>query len=247
MRIALVGTGQMGQAVERLAMERGHDVVARFNGEWPLLDAKSPDVLERAEVVIDFSLPHLAVPHIARYCSWGVTAVVGTTGWYDELAQVQQRVAFSEAAVLYAPNFSIGIALLVRALQAVTPLLDRVPEYDAAIHEIHHTRKVDSPSGTALLLANTLLDGLARKSHVETETSHGRIDADALHVTAARLGRVVGHHTVHLDSPFDHLTLTHEAKSREGFAFGAVRAAEWLPGRKGLFTLDDVLADWLEE
>jgi 4-hydroxy-tetrahydrodipicolinate reductase len=113
------------------------------------------------------------------------------------------------------------------------------------VHELHHVRKVDSPSGTALLLGRVLLEGVSRKTHLETETQHERIDPAALHVTSTRVGAVVGHHTVGLDSAFDQVRFIHEAKGRQGFAFGAVRAAEWLPGRRGLFTLDDVLTDWL--
>ena len=153
-------------------------------------------------------------------------------------------MAQSEAALLYAPNFSLGVALVLRALRALGPLLDRLPEYDVAVHEAHHTGKVDSPSGTALLLANALLDDLARKTRLEIETQHQPIDPDALHVTSSRLGSVFGEHTVYLDSPFDQITLMHQAKNRQGFAFGALMAAEWLPGRKGLFTLDDLLLDF---
>lgn len=246
MRLALAGTGQMGQAVEALARERGHEVVARFNSDHPLAAADRA-ALNGAEVVVDFSLPGVVLDHIAQYCRWNQPAVIGTTGWAEGLDRVREQVAQSETALLYAPNFSLGVALLVRALRSVTPLLEQLPEYDVYVHEVHHTRKVDSPSGTALLLGGVLLDGLSRKTHIEPETQHERIDAAALHVSATRAGHVVGHHTVGMDSLFDRLTFTHEAKSRQGFAFGAVRAAEWLPGRQGLFTLDDLLADWLGE
>lgn len=235
----------MGQAVERIAGERGHEVVARFNSSSPLLQAAGPAELNGADVVIDFSRPELALGHIERYCQWGRPAVIGTTGWYDGMDAVRKQVGQSEAAILYAPNFSLGIAILVYALRSVTPLLDKLPEYDAFIHELHHARKLDSPSGTALMLADILVDGLARKTDVETETQHGRIRPEALHVTSTRVGSVVGQHTVGFDSPYDQVTLVHEARNRQGFAFGAVRAAEWLPGRKGLFTLDDVLNEWL--
>lgn len=247
MKLALVGTGRMGQAVERLATERGHEIVARFDSEHPLPEVDENDALKGQEVVIDFSLPDVAVEHITRYCRWNQHAVIGTTGWYDEMNAVQAAVKASETGILYAPNFSIGVALLARALRTLAPLLDHLPDYDAALHETHHMGKVDSPSGTALLLAHIVLDGLSRKTHLATETQHQRINAEALHVTSARLGHVIGTHTLHFDSPFDELTLTHRAKNREGFAYGAVTAAEWLPGRQGLFTLDDVLADWLPE
>lgn len=245
MKIALVGTGRMGRAVAALAAERGHDVVARFNTRHPLAAAPDASALHGADVAIDFSLPSLALDHLTLYCRWNQAAVIGTTGWYDDLDRVRAWVAQSEAAVFYAPNFSLGIALVMRALRGVGPLLDRLPEYDVAVHEAHHTGKVDSPSGTALLLARVLLDDLARKTRIEAETQHQPIDADALHVTSSRVGSVFGAHTVYLDSPFDQITLTHQAKNRQGFAFGALKAAEWLPGRKGLFTLDDLLADWI--
>lgn len=244
MTLALVGTGQMGQAVAAVAEERGHAVVARFDSARPLTEVAASD-LNGADVAIDFTLPDVALAHIERYCQWRQPAVIGTTGWYDALEQVEAWIDQYDAAVLYAPNFSIGVALLVRTLRRLAPLLDQLPEYDAALHEVHHTNKVDSPSGTALLLADVLVDGLARKSHVTTEAQHQRIDPAALHVSSTRLGSVFGEHTVTLDSPYDQLTLTHAAKNRSGFAFGAIRAAEWLVGRTGLFTLDDVLADGL--
>lgn len=244
MKIALVGTGQMGAAVEAVASERGHSVVSRFDSKRPLAEAEGPGALGGADVVIDFSLPSVVVGHLERYCDWNVAAVVGTTGWDDRIEAVRARVAASEAALLHAPNFSLGVALLVRALRGITPLLEQLPEYDVYVHEVHHTRKVDSPSGTALHLARVLVDGLSRKERIETETRHERIAPEALHVSSTRAGSVVGHHTVGLDSPYDALTFTHDAKNRRGFAFGAVRAAEWLPGRRGFYTLDDLLADW---
>ncbi|MDX1420321.1 MAG: dihydrodipicolinate reductase C-terminal domain-containing protein, partial [Rubricoccaceae bacterium] len=162
MNLALVGTGRMGQAVAAVAEDAGHAVVARFDGSRPLLDARGPDALGGADAVVDFSLPDLALDHLHRYCFWGVDAVVGTTGWYDDLDRVRDWVEEGQNGVLYAPNFSLGVAVLVRALRGALPLLDRLPAYDAWVHEAHHTGKVDSPSGTARLLADELLAGLAR-------------------------------------------------------------------------------------
>ena len=244
MNIALVGTGQMGGADAEVAPERGHEIVARFDSSRPLTDA-SPDALEDADVAIDFSLPSVALPHLRRYGRWQQPAVVGTTGWYEHLDEVASLVDEHGSSLLYAPNFSLGVAVMKRALEAVTPLMDALDDYDAFVHEMHHTNKVDSPSGTAEMLAEVVVDGLERKQRVETETQHDRIDPEALHVTATRSGSVFGEHTVGFDSVFDRLELRHRAKGRTGFAFGAVRAAEWLQGRTGLFTLDDVLDDWL--
>lgn len=243
--LALVGTGRMGRAVADLVERDGrHRIVATFDAENPLLDARDPDELNGADLVIDFSAPDVALDHMHRYGFWGVSAVVGTTGWYDDLDRVRDWVEEGQIGLLYAPNFSLGVATLVRALRAALPLLERQAELDVAVHETHHTGKVDSPGGTALLLANTLLDGLSRKTRLETETIHGRPDPAALHVTAQRLGTVFGEHTVSVDGPHDALTFAHRAKSREAFAAGALRAAEWLHGRSGLFTLDDMLAEW---
>ena len=247
MNIALVGTGRMGQAVEAVARERGHAVVARFDTKNPLLDAHDPDVLNGADVAVDFSAPDVALDHLHRYGLWGVDAVVGTTGWADDVEKVRAWVEEGGNAILAAPNFSLGVAVLRRALAAALPLLDRLDEYDPSVHEAHHTGKLDSPSGTALRLADDVLAGLARKTRLETETVHGRIDAAALHVTATRTGHVFGEHTVAFDGPADRLILRHEAKDRRAFALGAVRAAEWLPGRAGFFSFDDMLDDWLRE
>jgi 4-hydroxy-tetrahydrodipicolinate reductase len=245
MKLALVGTGRMGRAVEAQALRRGHAVVASFDSKRRLLDAHDPAALAGADVAIDFSVPEVALDHLHRYCLWGVDAVVGTTGWGDEVDRVRGWVAEGGNAVLAAPNFSLGVAVLTRALATVLPLLDRLEEYDPSIHETHHAGKVDSPSGTALRLADVILAGLSRKNRIETETVHGTIDPGALHVTSARTGHVFGEHAVAFDGPADRLVLRHEAKDRGAFAAGAVRAAEWLPGRQGLFSFDEMVADWM--
>ncbi len=245
MKIALVGTGRMGNAVEAVAASRGHAIVARFNSLHPLASAGSPVAMAGAEVAIDFSLPSLVVDHVRHYCAWRLPAVIGTTGWYQALSDVEALVASGAAPILYAPNFSLGIAVLDHALRAVGPILDRLPEFDVALHEVHHTSKVDRPSGTALALAETLVDSLEHKKHLETTPPDGAVDPEALLVTSSRIGSVFGEHTVTMDSPYDQIVLSHAAKNRQGFALGAVKAAEWLPGHKGLLTLADVLQDWL--
>ncbi len=231
----------MGQAVEAVATERGHRVVARFDADHPLLDARDDSALAGADVIVDFSVPAVALDHLHRYAFWGATAVVGTTGWADDLDKVRDWVDEGQAGVLWAPNFSLGLALVSRALAGLLPLLDRLDEYDVAVHEAHHTGKLDSPSGTARRLADELLAGLGRKTHLDAETQHGAIDPGALHVTSQRVGHVLGEHTVTLDSADDQIEIVHTAKSRRAFALGAVRAAEWMAGRQGLFTLDDMI------
>lgn len=245
MKIALVGTGRMGKAVEAVATSRGHAIVARFNSGRPLVSARGRASLAGAEVAIDFSLPPLVVDHVRRYCAWRLPAVIGVTGWYEALPDVEALVASGTAPILYAPNFSLGVAVLNHALCAVGPILDRLPEFDVALHEVHHTGKVDRPSGTALALGDTLVGSLERKKRLETTPPAGRVGPEALLVTSSRIGSVFGEHTVTVDSPFDQIVLSHAAKNRQGFALGAVKAAEWLPGHKGLLTLADLLQDWL--
>ena len=223
MNVAMVGTGQMGEAVEQVALDRGHVIETRFHSERPLegTDAAS---MNDVDVAIDFSLPSLALTHIQQYCEWGVPAVVGTTGWYDELDAVEGLVEEHGASLLYSPNFSMGIAVVRQALEGVLPLLDELEDYDAFVHEFHHTNKVDSPSGTAEMLGGMVVEGLERKDHVETETQHDRIDSSALHVTSTRAGTIYGKHTIGFDGPYDEIAVEHQAKNRQGFAAGAVRA-----------------------
>ena len=247
MKVALVGTGRMGQAVEAVAEERGHEVVARFDAETPLLEARDASALDGADVCVDFSVPDVALDQIHRYAFWGVDAVVGTTGWTERLDDVAEWVEEGQIGLLWAPNFSLGLALVQRALAGMLPLLDRLDEYDVAVHEAHHTGKLDSPSGTALRLAEQLLAGLGRKTGLEVETQHGAIDPGALHVTSQRVGAVRGVHTVTIDAEDDRIEITHTAKSRRAFALGAVRAAEWVAGRRGLFTLDDLIDEGMGE
>lgn len=235
----------MGAAVEAVAVERGHTIAARFSAEQPLLGAAGPEALQGADVCVDFSVPGVALDQIRRYADWGVDAVVGTTGWTDHLARVRTWVDNADMGLLWAPNFSLGVALVVRALRGMLPLLDRLDGYDVAVHEAHHTGKLDSPSGTALRLAEELVAGLERKHRIEPETQHGAIAPDALHVTSQRVGHVFGEHTVLLDSPVDQIEVVHRAKDRRAFALGAVQAAEWVAGRRGLYSLDDWLDDWL--
>lgn len=245
MNIALVGTGQMGKAVASVAADAGHEIVVRFDSDRPF-GAAEVSAVEDVDVAIDFSLPSLALSHIRRYCEWGLPAVVGTTGWYDEIDAVRELVSERDASLLYAPNFSIGIAIVRAALGGMLPLLDNLKGYDPFVREVHHTKKVDSPSGTAQMLGEQVVEALERKDHVETETQHQQINSSAVHVTSTRAGTVYGEHTVDFDGPYDRITVAHRAKSREGFAAGAVRAAEWLNGRHGFFSLEDMLHDWLE-
>ncbi len=241
MDIALLGMGRMGAAVEALAPAQGHTVIARFNRTHPLT---SSDQLREADVAIDFSVQDAVVEHLRICCEARIPAIVGTTGWQNDLPEVANTVSRLGAAVLHSPNFSLGVQLMLHATRAMGRLLHQLPEYDVALHEVHHTGKKDRPSGTALQLAQILLDDLPYKT---AWGMPGNFAPDKLEIATTRVGTVFGRHTVILDSPQDQVVIVHEAKNRDGFAMGALKAAEWIPGRQGLFTLQDMLSDWFSE
>ena len=167
----------------------------------------------------------------------------GTTGWQDFVNPDD----FPKLTAICSPNFSIGVYVLNQLATQAAEWFGRLEEYDAAIHEWHHRGKADSPSGTALMLANKMLPYLPRKNEIWSETCHEKIQPGQLHVTATRMGRIPGRHRIEFDSEFDAITLEHAAHSRDGFAFGAIRAAEWILGRQGQFTMDDFMRDILSD
>ncbi|UCC72616.1 MAG: 4-hydroxy-tetrahydrodipicolinate reductase [Gemmatimonadota bacterium] len=244
MRIALVGYGRMGRAVEQVATERGHEVVARIDLEDnPDGRGITSEGLNGAAVAVEFSVPEAAPRNLAALAACGVDAVAGTTGWYDQLDEVRAAVEAAGTGLVYAPNFSLGMQLFFRVARQAGHLCDRLDDYDAFILEAHHRHKQDHPSGTARKLAEILLAELSRKTRWELGPGEGPADPSVLQVTAVRAGEIPGTHTLGLEGPDDRIEIRHEAKGRTGFARGAVAAAEWIQGRSGVFTLDDMLAE----
>lgn len=233
--IALVGYGGMGRELEALAARAHCRVTAIFNEEHPLTAAATG-----FDVAIDFSLPNAVLHNVHTLASLQKDIVLGTTGWGASAGEVHAIVEQAGIGLVYGSNFSIGMQMFLRVVRAAARLANAHADYDAFLHEIHHTRKADSPSGTALTLADVLLHELERKTELLTETSHGRIAPEALHVTSARGGEIAGTHTVTLDSIADTIELTHRAKNRSGFALGALRAAHWIRGKTGMYDFSDV-------
>lgn len=235
----------MGREVEKALLERGHTVVARVDPVNPAADGRA---LERetaagADVAIEFSSPDVAVSNIRRYAELGLSAVVGTTGWYDELQVVRAAVAGSNIGLVYGPNFSLGAHVFLAVVAEATRRLDTLPQYDVSILEIHHRRKKDSPSGTARSVADVVLASSTRKRRVVTERLDRAIRDDELHVASVRGGEVPGVHTVLFDSAADTIEVTHTARNRGGFAVGAVMAAEWIRGRRGLYEVTEFVRE----
>ena len=242
MNIALIGYGKMGKEVEHVAHERGLRVARVFDiKENDSARGLTRETLKGVDVCIDFSTPAAVVANIEAAAECGKNIVVGTTGWYEELERVKKLVKEKKIGLLYASNFSLGVNVFLQVVGYAARLLDKYPDYDVAVSEMHHCGKLDSPSGTALSLGATILQGMKRKSEILSETSHGAIAPNKLHVTSVRLGHVTGKHTVIFDSDADTIELVHTAKSRRGFALGAVVAAEWLKGKKGIYTMRDVI------
>jgi 4-hydroxy-tetrahydrodipicolinate reductase len=240
MKIGLIGYGRMGKEVERVAQERGHSIALKFTSKSPLL---SKEEAQHIDVGIHFARAETVLRDVGHWCGLGKNLVIGTTGWGKDLDAVSALVKKADAGVVYASNFSVGVNLMFRLAKELGALVNALPDYDLSVHEAHHKEKVDSPSGTALTLADILLERIKRKTGKHTGPLQGKINPEFLQIVSTRLGSVVGTHTVLVDSSADSIELTHTAKNRSGFALGAVLAAEWIHGKKGLLTMDDLFED----
>lgn len=230
MRIALVGYGKMGQTIERLALERGHQIVAK-------IDVDSPRELNDAEVAIEFTRPDVVLEHLKWLSEVGVPTVVGTTGWSEHKPMVDNWFLRQNGALFSSSNFSIGVNLFWEASAFLSKLMDQHPQYRASLHEIHHTQKVDAPSGTAITTAEVVLQHSSLEKWIHGTSQ----EVNTLPVTHDRIDHVPGTHTLSFTSGVDEIRMTHEAFSRDGFANGAIDAAEWLLGKKGIFGMKDLL------
>ena len=226
-RIAIIGNGKMGQAVARLAEHRGHSIHATIgSAENPNGRGLTPDRLAGADVAVEFTRPDAAPANLECLIAAGIPTVTGTTGWADQLPRIAKLVAERNGALLHAANFSLGVHLFLRAARELARGFAGRPEFDAFILEEHHAAKVDAPSGTARELQARVREGDPVRPYP---------------ITSVRVGTTPGTHLVAYDGPYERVTLVHEARSREGFAAGALAAAEWLPGHPGVHTVEDML------
>jgi 4-hydroxy-tetrahydrodipicolinate reductase len=230
MKIALLGYGKMGKVIERIALERGHEIVLR----------KSKDVsfegLTNADVTIDFSVPSAAVENISTSLNAGIPVVSGTTGWLEDYHSMVSLCEEKNAAFIYGSNFSLGVNLFFELNNHLAQLMSKFDQYKVSMEEIHHTQKLDAPSGTAISLANGIINNTIYNSWTLENPKE-----DELLIDAKRIDNIPGTHSVFYTSEVDTIEIKHTAHNREGFAFGAVIAAEWLVGKKGVFTMKDVL------
>lgn len=233
MKIALLGYGKMGQTIEKIAIERGHQIVAKIN-------SRDTFTLENADIAIDFSVPNSAVSHLTKCFEAGTPVVCGTTGWLDSYNDIVNLCTKKNGGFIYASNFSVGVNLFFEFNKKLAQIMAPHDSYKAEMTEIHHTQKLDAPSGTAITLAEGIIEQTDYKNWTLNEGQD--IAKKQLPITSEREGTVPGTHIINYKSEIDTITLSHEAHSRQGFALGAVVAAEWLLGKHGVFTMRDVLS-----
>ncbi len=241
MKIGLIGFGGMGKVVHRIALEREHEVpvIADPHAAEATHQVLSVDVIRGLDVVVDFSLGSAVFENSAICNEAGVNLVIGSTGWYDRLEEV--RAGVPEIGCLWSSNFSIGVNMYFKIVEEAAKLVNRFDEYDVWGHEIHHFNKADSPSGTAKTLEKILLAQIERKTAVVEEKLDRRREAHEIHFSSVRGGAVNFAHTIGFDSEADTITISHAARNRDGYALGAVKAAEWLQDKKGFFGMEDFL------
>ena len=231
MKIALFGYGKMGKTIERLAIDRGHEIVA-------IIDKDTlQEEITTADVAIDFSVPTEAYSNISRCFDAGIPIVCGTTGWMDQYDEAIKMCEEKNGAFIYASNFSLGVNLFFELNVQLAKLISKFDSYSVSMEEIHHTEKLDSPSGTAISLADGIIKNSLKNKWVKDVT----IDADEIPIISKRIDKVPGTHTVAYNSIVDEIEIKHTAKNRDGFALGAIIAAEWLQDKKGVHTMQDVL------
>lgn len=239
LKIILLGYGKMGRAIERIATDTGHEVVLRLDNDaqWK----ENEEVIRQADVAIEFSRPEAAFQNIVRCISAGIPVVCGTTGWAERLPEARRLCMERQGAFFYASNFSIGVYIFMETNRRLAQLMGVQPQYDEVrIEEIHHIHKLDAPSGTAVTLAETVLPYLMQKNDWALETE-SPLPAEMLAIRSIRQDEAPGTHIITYKSSIDTIVLSHEAHSREGFAAGAVSAAQWIFGRQGCFGMDDMM------
>ncbi len=249
MRIALIGYGKMGKTIHALAKQKGIEVVAIIDNVAPEATSKeiSAASLKDSDVCIDFTQPNAVLENVKKIVALKKNIVVGTTGWYDKTEEIKKLVQQNKIGLVFASNFSIGVNIFCRLVKNAARLFNNFSDYDAFVLELHHNKKKDSPSGTAKSIGEIILREMKRKNKMVFERVEGQIAANELHVASVRAGSIPGTHTVGFDSNADTIELTHTARNRDGFAAGALLAAEWIQGRKGFFSIDDLMNEIIKE
>lgn len=230
MKIALLGYGKMGNVIEKIALERGHSIVLKKS------IGDSFEGLQNADVAIDFSVPNAATTHISECLNNNIPVISGTTGWLEEYDKMVELCKSKNGSFIYGSNFSLGVNIFFELNNHLAKMMKNIEQYKVSMEEVHHTQKLDAPSGTAISLARGIIE-----NSDYTNWTLEKANNKEIHIDAKRIENVPGTHSVFYDSDVDQIEIKHTAHSREGFALGAVIAAEWLQGKKGVYTMKDVL------
>lgn len=236
LRIALIGYGKMGRAIEEIAIERGHSIALKIDHEN--LAEFNKENLSAIDIAIEFTGPHSAFDNVMKCIEWQVPVVCGSTGWTDRLPEVEKYCQSNNTGFLYASNFSVGVNIFFQLNKKLASLMSKRPEYEVTMEEIHHTAKKDAPSGTAITLAEGIIENLPSK---KTWKNTGDVLPDEISIVSKRIDPAPGTHSIKYSSAVDDVEIIHTAHNRKGFAAGAVLAAEFLSGKSGCFTMQDVL------
>lgn len=236
MKIALIGYGKMGKAIHDIAVQRGHEVVCII--DQANIHELQASTLQQADVAIEFTTPHSAFANVSTCLQAGIPVVCGTTGWLEQLDTAKQIAAHNKTALIVASNFSIGVNIFFEINKRLAELMNGQPQYDISLHEVHHTQKKDAPSGTAITLAEQILEAISRKTGWVNAPAN---DSNLLPITSERTDPAPGTHHVKYRSSIDEIEIIHTAHNRTGFAMGAVRAAEFVVGKEGFFGMKEVL------
>lgn len=236
MKIALIGYGKMGKIIEGVAVSRGHEIVLKI--DLDNTDAFTPENLSLADVAIEFTGPHTAFENVMRAINFNTPIVCGSTGWLEKLPEVEALCSSKHGSFLYASNFSVGVNIFFEVNKKLAQLMDGQTQYDIIIKEIHHTQKKDAPSGTAISLAEQVIENNSKK---QSWVNYNSTLHHELSIISERTDPYPGLHEVKYSSDIDDITIIHNAHNRNGFALGAVLAAEFIYGKKGIFTMKDVL------
>ncbi len=234
--IALIGYGKMGKAIESIALQRGHSIGLKISSQN--LPEFNKENLSRCDVAIEFSNPHSAVRNIITCLEAGIPVVCGSTGWLNQLPEIKKQVDRLNGSFLYASNFSVGVNIFFEINKKLAALMNPHPQYEVEVEEIHHTEKKDAPSGTAITIAEQIIQNLGSKNGW---ISNAPPQADKVLISSKRIDPAPGTHHVRFRSSIDDIEIIHTAHNRQGFATGAVLAAEFIRGKKGIFTMQDVL------
>ncbi|MDF2449207.1 MAG: dihydrodipicolinate reductase [Bacteroidota bacterium] len=235
MKIALLGYGKMGKEIEAIALQRGHQIVLKVDEHNA--STFTQEELQSADVAIEFSTPHTVIENIKKCIAAKVPVVIGTTGWYEEFEMIQELCLQKEGSLFHATNFSLGVNLFFKVNSFLAELMNKYASYDVEMEEIHHIHKLDKPSGTAISLANQVLEKIERKKNWSITAQN----PDTLYIKDVREGEVPGTHIIKYKSAVDDIEIMHKAHNRKGFALGAVLAAEFIIGKKGIFTMNDLI------